>query len=147
MSMLPILAASVLVFCLSADASIGVQEAFRSLFNGKDLEGWNGDASGQSRDMESAGASTVEPQRAFKDHWSVEGGELVNDGEGPWAATDEEFGDVELTLEYRTAAAHAGICPRGPRDKPACARSRCWRTPTQVMRNSIRGNTTAASMA
>lgn len=113
MSMLPILAASVLVFCLSVDASIEVQEAFRSLFNGKDLEGWNGDASGQSRDMESAGASTREPQRAFKDHWSVEGGELVNDGEGPWAATDEEFGDVELTLEYRTAAADAGIYLKG----------------------------------
>ena len=44
----------------------------------------------------------------------VEDGELVNDGEGPFATTDRDYGDIELLVEYRTVAkADSGIYLRG----------------------------------
>ncbi|HAB15934.1 MAG TPA: DUF1080 domain-containing protein, partial [Verrucomicrobiales bacterium] len=43
-------------------------------------------------------------------HWRVENGELVNDGEGLYLTTDQDYGDFELTLDYRTVAgADSGI--------------------------------------
>ena len=54
-------------------------------------------------------------QRAeFPNHWTVENGELVNDGNGPYATTDDEYGDMELRLEYKTVSkADSGIYLRG----------------------------------
>jgi hypothetical protein len=47
-------------------------------------------------------------------HWRVENGELVNDGEGAYLTSDEDFGDAEFALEYRTVAkADSGIYLRG----------------------------------
>jgi hypothetical protein len=44
----------------------------------------------------------------------VENGELVNPGTGPYATTDEEFGDIELRLEYKTVPhADSGVYLRG----------------------------------
>ena len=44
----------------------------------------------------------------------MENGELVNDGNGPYATTDEEFGDIELLIEYKTVPkADSGIYLRG----------------------------------
>ena len=44
----------------------------------------------------------------------MENGELVNAGTGPYATTDEEFGDIELRIEYKTVAkADSGIYLRG----------------------------------
>src|SRR2546430_1203412 len=43
-------------------------------------------------------------------YWRVENGELVNDGKGPYATTDKEYGDIELLIEYKTVAkADSGI--------------------------------------
>ena len=43
-----------------------------------------------------------------------ENGELVNDGNGPFATTERDYGDIELRLEYRTVAkADSGIYLRG----------------------------------
>jgi len=45
-----------------------------------------------------------------KKHWSVEKGELVNDGKGAYLTTDREYGDIELLIEYKTVAqADSGI--------------------------------------
>src|SRR5262249_22966987 len=42
--------------------------------------------------------------------WKVENGELVNDGHGAYAATDREFGDIELLIDYKTVPrADSGI--------------------------------------
>ena len=50
----------------------------------------------------------------FPQHWSVDNGELVNVGTGPYATTNEEFGDIELLIEYKTVAkADSGIYLRG----------------------------------
>ena len=57
----------------------------------------------------------VKQQRAeFAEHWRVEDGALVNDGHGPYATSDEEFGDIEFHLEYKTVPkADSGIYLRG----------------------------------
>ncbi len=47
-------------------------------------------------------------------HWSVENGELVNDGQGPYLTTAKDYGDFQLKLEYKTVAeADSGIYLRG----------------------------------
>ncbi len=87
---------------------------FRALFNGEDLSGWYGDNPHTSRKADDRAASIKEQQDAFKAHWTVENGELVNDGKGPYATTQREFGDVELMLEYKTVAkADSGVYLRG----------------------------------
>ena len=89
---------------------------FRALFNGHDLTGWHGlnphDAAkltGEKRD-----AKLAQMRTEFSSHWRVEQGELVNLGTGPYATTDESFGDYELLIEYKTVAkADSGIYLRG----------------------------------
>lgn len=89
---------------------------FRAIFNGKDLTGWHGlnphsaaNLKGEKKD------ANLKQQRAdFAKHWRVEKGELVNDGTGPYATTDAEFGDIELLVEYKTVPkADSGIYLRG----------------------------------
>jgi len=89
---------------------------FRALFNGRDLAGWHGwnphasvKLTGEKKD------ANLKQQRAdFPKHWTVENGELVNRGTGPYATTDAEFGDIELLIEYKTVAkADSGIYLRG----------------------------------
>ena len=89
---------------------------FRALFNGENLGGWYGLNPHAVGKLE--GEKRVEnlaKQRAeFAQHWRVEDGELVNGGAGPYATTEEEFGNIELLLEYKTVAgADSGIYLRG----------------------------------
>ena len=43
-------------------------------------------------------------------HWRVENGELVNDGHGAFLTTDNDYGDIELLVEYKTVPkADSGI--------------------------------------
>ncbi|MSU79438.1 MAG: DUF1080 domain-containing protein [Gemmataceae bacterium] len=89
---------------------------FRAIFNGKDLAGWYG--LNPHSDAQLKGekkAANIKQQRAdFPKHWRIENGELVNDGTGPYATTEAEFGDIELLLEYKTVAkADSGIYLRG----------------------------------
>ena len=91
-------------------------EGFRAIFNGKDLTGWHGlnphavaKLTGDKRE-----ANLKQQRDDFPKHWRVENGELVNDGNGPYATTDEEFGDIELLIEYKTVPkADSGIYLRG----------------------------------
>lgn len=99
----------------AAAAPVDPPEGFRALFNGENLEGWHGLGHFDPRQLEAMSAEEREEKRTadfeeFKKHWHVENGELVNDGEGPYATTDEDFGDIELLLEYRTVAkADSGV--------------------------------------
>jgi hypothetical protein len=90
------------------------------LWNGRDLQGWHG----QDEHVDPYRFDAMTPQqraeqRAKDDatvaaHWRVDAGELVNDGAGAYLTTDEEFGDIELRLEYRTVPlADSGIYLRG----------------------------------
>ena len=50
----------------------------------------------------------------FPQHWSVKDGEIYNPGTGPYATTDKEYGDFELTLEYNMAPkGDSGVYLRG----------------------------------
>lgn len=90
-------------------------EGFRPLFNGRDLAGWHGMAGIDPRELaklpaEERQAKIDEWTADAKQHWSVENGELVNDGHGAYLTTDEEFGDYELLIDYKTVAlADSGI--------------------------------------
>lgn len=91
-------------------------EGFRSLFNGKDLSGWHGlnPHQGPKLTGEKKAADLAKQRADFPQHWRVENGELVNAGTGPYATTDESFGDIELRIEYKTVAkADSGIYLRG----------------------------------
>ena len=91
-------------------------KGFRALFNGKDLAGWYGLDPHKSAKLqgEKKDANHKQQREDFAKHWSVENGELVNVGTGPYATTDAEFGDIEFLLEYKTVAkADSGIFLRG----------------------------------
>ncbi len=91
-------------------------QGFRALFNGSDLAGWYGWNPHESAKLEGDKlAANLEKQRAdFTNHWRAEKGEFVNAGTGPYATTNEDFGDFELLLEYKTVAgADSGIYLRG----------------------------------
>ncbi len=90
-------------------------EGFTSLFNGENLTGWHGMEHFNPYELD---AMTQEERQAKREanesetlkHWQVENGELVNDGKGPFLATDKEYGDIELLLDYRTVPkADSGI--------------------------------------
>lgn len=92
---------------------------FVALFNGKDLSGWVGRGhmdpmtiwkmSPEDRAKEvAAGLEDV------KKHWTIDNGELVNDGNGLYLTTGRDYGDFELLLDYKTVPlADSGIYLRG----------------------------------
>lgn len=85
-------------------------------FNGKDLSGWHGynphtvaKLTGEKKE-----AALQKMRDEFAQHWSVKDGELYNAGTGPYATTDKEYGDFELTLEYNMAPlGDSGVYLRG----------------------------------
>ena len=94
-------------------------EGFTSLFNGRDLSGWWGLKTEDPAKWTALPPEKLEAKKAtsLKDiqkHWRVEGGVLVNDGEGLYLSTEKNYGDFELMLEYKTVArADSGIYLRG----------------------------------
>ncbi|MBL9144475.1 MAG: DUF1080 domain-containing protein [Verrucomicrobiaceae bacterium] len=105
---------------------------FTALFNGKDLSGWYGWGTQDPTDL----AKMSEAERAeykkksveggLKDakgndkgdhinaHWSVQNGELVNDGKGLYLTTEKDYGDFELMVEYKMLPlGDSGIYLRG----------------------------------
>ena len=88
---------------------------FTALFNGKNLDGWHGMPHFDPRKLKTMSAEEsakkkAEWQKELEQHWTVENGELVNDGKGAYATTDKEYKDVELLLEYKTVPkADSGI--------------------------------------
>ncbi len=92
-----------------------VPPGFTAPFNGKDLTGWYGLGHFDPRELWAMSPEERAKKRdadmaEFKAHWRVENGELVNDGQGPYATTEKEFGDIELLIDYKTVAmADSGI--------------------------------------
>jgi hypothetical protein len=90
-------------------------EGFASIFDGKTLNGWHGMPHFSPYDLAKLGQEDREKKVAewtedAKKHWTVENGELVNDGHGAYLTTDKEYGDIELLIDYKTVArADSGI--------------------------------------
>jgi len=88
---------------------------FTALFNGKDLSGWHGmphfDPNKLAAMSEADRTAQIDKWTTdSKQHWTVDNGELVNDGKGAYLTTDKEYGDIELLIDYKTVAkADSGI--------------------------------------
>ena len=112
MRLLPALLAFATSVLIAADVPAG----FTSLFNGQDLAGWHGynphsvaKLTGEKKD-----AMLRKMRDEFAQHWSVKDGEIYNAGTGPYATTDKDYGDFELTLEYNMAPkGDSGVYLRG----------------------------------
>ena len=109
------------IVMLGWGATLGAAEpqppaGFRALFNGRDLTGWYGlnPHDGAKLTGDEKAANLKRQRDEFSQHWRIENGELVNDGHGPYATTEAEFGDIELLIEYKTVPkADSGIYLRG----------------------------------
>lgn len=106
---------SFLFFGGVGSAQVTSPKGFIALFNGKDLSGWHGmphfdpyKLAGLAEDQRQALIQKWTEEA--RQHWTVDNGELVNDGKGAYLTTDQEFGDIELIIEYKTVAkADSGI--------------------------------------
>ena len=104
-----------IAICAATASAAEPPQGFTPLFNGQDLSGWHGMPHYDPYKL----AALPEAQQKklidgwtedAKKHWTVENGELVNDGKGPYLTTDKEYGDFELLIDYRTVAlADSGI--------------------------------------
>jgi len=104
---------------LAPQSEVQAPSGFTPLFNGDNLTGWHGwnihDKGGSPLDLPKLSAE--ERQKKIdqwtadaKKHWSTQNGELVNDGHGAYLASDKEFRDYELLIDYRTVPrADSGI--------------------------------------
>jgi len=110
-----VLAAAFLTVFSAVAAAVQPPEGFHAIFNGQDLEGWHGMPHFDPRDLarmpEDMRKKQIDEWTAdAKQHWSVENGELVNDGHGAYLVTDKDYTDYELLIDYRTVPkADSGI--------------------------------------
>src|SRR5271154_6988395 len=85
---------------------------FTALFNGKDLSGWRGGSTFDPRKLQEmpedqrkaqldkwTATLTAVNDKTGKPHWYAENGELVNDGNGDYATTEKDYGDIELFVD------------------------------------------------
>ncbi len=92
---------------------------FSALYNGRDLSGWWGletedPAKWMALPPEEFARKKAASLENIRKHWSAQGEELVNDGNGLYLTTEKNYGDFELLLEYRTVpGADSGIYLRG----------------------------------
>lgn len=100
---------------------------FVALFNGENLQGWYG-----QRDTNPYGLETlsrlqremiVADHQNMQQHWRVQDGAIVNDGQGVFLASEREYRDYELWIDYKTVAgADSGIYLKG------CPQIQIWDT-------------------
>jgi len=105
--------------CAAESQSDTPPKGFTALFDGTDLNGWWG---ATTEDPRKYLALSPEDFKAKHDasladihkHWSVQNGELVNDGNGLYLTTEKNYGDFELLVDYKTVPlADSGIYLRG----------------------------------
>jgi hypothetical protein len=117
---------STLLFPLAAAALLAGAEnsstpppGFTPLFDGKTLAGWYGWSSTE-KGKAPADLAKLSPGEVWDrvnqwtadaaKHWTIENGELVNDGKGAYLASVRTFADYELLIDYKTVPkADSGI--------------------------------------
>ncbi len=101
---------------------------FTALFDGTDLAGWWGATTEDPRKYLALSPEEFQKKHDaslddIRRHWSVQNGELVNDGNGLFLTTDKSYGDFELLVDYRTVPlADSGIYLKG------CPQVQIWDT-------------------
>ncbi|HEY8746785.1 MAG TPA: DUF1080 domain-containing protein [Tepidisphaeraceae bacterium] len=98
-------------------------DGFVNLFNGRDLNSWRGRKQDYSPYAEAAlskeelAKSRSDWAADAKKHWKVDGakGEIVSDGKGVFLATDRDYGDFELYVDWLMVSHNgdSGIYLRG----------------------------------
>jgi hypothetical protein len=107
---------------VAADPTPSPPKGFTALFNGKDFtnfKGWAVHEKGGSP-VDLAKLTPEERQKKFdgwtadlKNHWTIEDGALVNKGTGPFLASEKDYADFELLVEYKISpTVDAGIYPK-----------------------------------
>ncbi len=98
---------------------------FTPLFSGTDLVGWRGGDTYDHRKLmalppterDALVTKWTTSLTALKDgkpHWSVDAGELLNDGLGGYATTVRDYGDFELLVDWKiTTGTDSGLYLRG----------------------------------
>nr|WP_303652909.1 DUF1080 domain-containing protein [Paludisphaera mucosa] len=95
------------------------EPAFQALFNGKDLSGWHGESTIDPRKFKAMSPDEQKAKLAADaadaaQHWKAADAEIVNDGHGVFLATDKEYGDVELFLDFKIGPmGDSGVYLRG----------------------------------
>jgi hypothetical protein len=87
---------------------------FTALFNGKDLTGWKGlpvrpldsPAARAKASREDLARAQAKANASMREHWKVQDGAFVFDGKGESLATDKDYGDFELYVDWK-------ILPKG----------------------------------
>lgn len=95
-------------------------EGFTALFDGKTIDdGWWGWGTKHYKQYMDATPENYAAMRKasladINKHWSVDNGELVNDGHGLYLTTKKFYGNFEFRVDYKTVAkADSGIYLRG----------------------------------
>jgi hypothetical protein len=112
---------SVSVFAMASPAAEPPM-GFTPLFNGKDFTGWYGwkihEKGGSPVDLakltpEEKAKKIAEWTADMHKTWKIENGEMINNGEGAYPATEKEYGDAEFLIEYKiTKTVDSGIYPK-----------------------------------
>jgi hypothetical protein len=94
------------------------ENAFVALFNGVNLNGWQGLAADPNRKAAMTPAELAEAQSAadakMRAHWRVENGEIYFDGKGDNLCSVQSFDDFELFIDWKIpAGGDSGIYLRG----------------------------------
>lgn len=99
-------------------AAMPADEGFKSMFNGKDLTGWQGlvenpVARGKMKPAELA-KKQLEANNKVADNWSVKDGCIWFTGKGNNLCSIKEYGDFEMLADWKiTKAGDSGIYLRG----------------------------------
>ncbi len=93
-------------------------EGFVSMFNGRDLAGWQGFVTDPIKkaqmDPEELSRKQAEANAKLKDCWTVKDGAIVFNGKGENLLSAKNYGDFELWVDWRiTANGDSGIYLRG----------------------------------
>ncbi|HLR27022.1 MAG TPA: DUF1080 domain-containing protein, partial [Fodinibius sp.] len=108
-------------YSMSSQESGGMNqppEGFTALFNGENLEGWQGLVGNpESRSKMSEAELAQKQKKANADmrrHWSVREGVLVFDGEGESLVTEKDYQDFEMMVDWKIEpGGDSGIYLRG----------------------------------
>jgi hypothetical protein len=92
---------------------------FVVLFNGKDFTGWHGQKTVDPRSFAALGSDEKakalgEGAADLAKHWRVENAEIINDGHGAYLTTDNDYGDIELMVDFKIGPkGDSGVYLRG----------------------------------
>ncbi len=93
-------------------------EGFKALFNGQNLEGWEGLVGNPESRAEMSEQELARKKKKananMRQHWSVRNGILHYDGEGESLVTEKDYGDFEMLVDWKIEpGGDSGVYLRG----------------------------------